>query len=88
MSFLHDREYLSSGDVVQVESSHQCNVLVLDDTNFARYRRGERFEYFGGFYQRFPANISVPRTGYWNVTLDLGGGSATIRHGIRYLKAG
>jgi hypothetical protein len=29
----------------------------------------------------------VPGDGYWNITLDLGGGSASIRHSIGILKA-
>jgi hypothetical protein len=34
----------------------------------------------------FPARITVPHDGYWNVTIDLGGGRAHIRYNIGYLK--
>jgi hypothetical protein len=34
-----------------------------------------------------PARIQVPHNGHWNITLDLGGDSATIRHSINILKA-
>jgi len=87
MSHLHKREYLEKGDIVEVDCSHQCNVLVLDDTNYRAYKTGRRFRHYGGFYKQLPARIGVPSTGYWNVVLDLGGGTARIRHSIRFLKA-
>lgn len=87
MSFLHQREYLDSGDLVIVDCDHQCNVRLTDDHNFSALRSGGRHTYHGGFYQRLPARIQVPGTGWWNITLDLGGRSARIRHSIRVIKA-
>lgn len=86
MDFIHAREYLDEGDVVVVECSHQCNVSVMDDTNFSYYRSGGRYHYYGGHFKMLPARIRVPSSGYWNVALDLGGGSANIRYNISYLK--
>ena len=86
MNFIHASEYLDEGDVVIVTSSHQCNVCVMDDSNFANYRSGRRFTYYGGHFTHFPVRIPVPSSGHWNVTLDLGGGSANIRYNIQYLK--
>lgn len=86
MDFLHQREYLSRGDIVEVWCSHICNVLLTDDLNFARYRAQDSFDYYGGQRRRFPTRLVVPSTGYWNVTIDLGGGRATIRHTIRFIK--
>jgi hypothetical protein len=86
MTFIHAREYLHDGDVVIVNCDHQCNVRVMDDSNFSSFRSGGRHRYHGGFYQRLPARIAVPHNGYWNVTIDLGGGRANIRYSINYLK--
>jgi hypothetical protein len=86
VNFIHAREYLREGDVVVVQCSHQCNVRVMDDSDFSSFQRGGRHRYYGGFYQRLPARISIPHDGYWNTTIDLGGGQATIRHNISYLK--
>ena len=85
-NFIHAREYLHAGDIVVVQCSHQCNVRVMDDSNFSSYRSGGQHHYYGGFYQMLPARIAVPSNGYWNVTIDLGGGSANIRHSINFLK--
>lgn len=87
MQFLHQREYLNVGDVVVVDCSHRCNIRLMSDNDFASYRRGGSHRYHGGHYERLPAHIVVPSSGYWNIALDLGGGSASIRHSIRVLKA-
>lgn len=85
--FIHAREHLSAGDIVVVNCSHQCNVLVMDDLNFQHYRSGRPFEFRGGFYKMLPARIAVPYAGNWNVAIDLGGNRAQIRYGISYLKS-
>jgi hypothetical protein len=87
MNFIHSRELLSAGDIVVVQCNYQANVLVTDDHNFQRYKSGSTFNYHGGNYKRFPVKIAVPTDGYWNVTIDLGGGSAQLRYSIRFVKA-
>jgi hypothetical protein len=87
MQFLHQREYLNTGDVVVVNCSHRCNIRLTDDYNFRGFKSGGRHSYYGGHFTHFPARIAVPSTGYWNITIDLGGGSATIQHSISIIKA-
>lgn len=87
MSFLHKRLHLNQGDVVVVNCSHQCNVMLLTDVNFNNYRRGARFEYRGGFFKMLPAKIAAPHGGEWNIVLDLGGRSASVRHSISVIPA-
>lgn len=86
MQHLHKREHLEEGDIVVVNCSHRCNVMVMDDSNYRSYQTGSRFTHYGGHFKRLPARIPVPSTGYWNVVLDLGGGSAAIRHSITFVK--
>jgi hypothetical protein len=86
MDFIHAREYLQQGDIVVVNSSHQCNVVLTTDSEFANYRSGRSFHHYGGHYKMFPARIAVPHSDNWNITLDLGGGSANIRYSISYVK--
>jgi hypothetical protein len=86
VDFIHTREYLTEGDIVVVWCSHQCNVCLMDDTNFSYYRSRGQFRHYGGHCRYFPVRIPVPSTGYWNVTLDLGGGSASIRHSISFIR--
>jgi len=86
MDFIHAREYLQQGDVVVVDSSHQCNIILTTDNEFNNYRSGRQFRHYGGHYKMFPAKIAVPHPDNWNITLDLGGGSANLRYSISYLK--
>jgi hypothetical protein len=87
MQFVHWREYLDAGDIVVVNCSHRCNVSLMSDSDFESYRRGGTHRYHGGHYERLPARIAAPSSGYWNIALDLGGGSASIRHSMNVWKA-
>ncbi|HID7796967.1 TPA: DUF1883 domain-containing protein, partial [Proteus mirabilis] len=54
---------------------------------FNNYKNGRQAKYYGGFYKRFPANIAVPHSGYWNVVLALPAGHrANIRYSINILR--
>jgi hypothetical protein len=85
-NFIHARDFLDDGDVVIVDCDYQCNVLVMDDSNFSSYRSGGQFQYHGGHFKRFPARVRVPHSGHWNTVIDLGGGQATVRYNIRYFR--
>ena len=84
--FIAAREALYKGDVVIVQCSHQCNVLVMDDVNFQAYRQRKKCTYFGGHFKAFPAKIAVPASGHWNTIIDLGGKQAAVSHTINYLR--
>jgi len=86
MSFLHKREHMNQGDTAVVDCSHQCNVMLIDDNNFTKYKSGQQFKYYGGHYKILPARITAPHTDYWNIVLDLGGGSATVTHSIQIIR--
>lgn len=85
MNFIHAREYLSAGQSVQVDCDTQCNVMLTDDINFNNFRSGRAFRYHGGHRTRFPVILAPPHAGNWNITIDLGGGSANIRYSIRVI---
>lgn len=84
--FIHGREFLGDGDVVEVDCDTQCNVMLLSDSDFSRYQRQDSFNYCGGHFKYFPARIAAPHSGHWNVIIDLGGGSASIRYAIKVIK--
>ena len=88
VAFAYERQRLSQGDLVVVECSHQCNVRLVDDFNFEQYRSGREHRYYGGFYRMFPVRLVVPRDGYWNIVIDLGGNRATAKYKVNYIKSG
>lgn len=81
---IHSREYLSSGDIVVVDCTHQSNVLVMDDTNYSAWKRGNGYRYHGGFFTHFPARIPVPHAANWNVVLEAPRGA---RYGMRVFRS-
>ena len=70
MKFIHQREQLNEGDLVVIESSQPCNIRLMSDANFRSFKNGGRHGYLGGHFDRFPAKIKVPSSGFWNITLD------------------
>ncbi len=86
MNFLHYDMQLASGDVVVVTMDKQANVRLLDDTNFARYQRGEQHTYYGGLAQVSPVHLRPPHAGHWHVVIDLGGYAGTVRASASVMK--
>ena len=70
MKFIHQREHLNEGDLVVIQCSQTCNIRLMNDANFRSFKNGGRHTYHGGAFDRFPAKISVPSSGFWNITID------------------
>jgi hypothetical protein len=87
MRFVHNREYLNTGDIVVVQCSHQCNVRVMSDVDFQSFKSGRSHNYHGGHFKMLPARVAVPHSGYWNTTIDLGGSPSPFKYGVSYLKS-
>jgi len=88
LEHLHQEFVLDEGDIVEVMSDTQANVMLLSDADYANYKAGRSYHYYGRFFTHFPARLSPPHYGRWHVVLDLGGGSATVRHSLRVIKSG
>jgi hypothetical protein len=77
---------VSKGSVVEVKlSGTEANVQLLDYSNLLSYRRGGSFRYYGGHFRRSPARITVPSTGSWYVTVDLGGYGGSVNASVKVL---
>jgi hypothetical protein len=75
-----------NGSVVSVSlGGSAANVVLLNPANFARYRAGQAFAYFGGYFTEPQAEITVPEDGHWFVVVDHGGyrGHARARVSVR-----
>jgi hypothetical protein len=72
-----------SAAVRVVLEGNAANVKLMDASNFRSYQRGGRHEYFGGYYDRSPVVIPVPKYGHWHLAIDYGGyagsGRATVQ---------
>lgn len=89
MKFIHsDLGTVTKGSTVIARlSGTEANVMLLDDMNFARYKRRDRHDYYGGHFRSSPATISVPSTGRWTVVVDLGGYSGHVEAEISVIAA-
>jgi hypothetical protein len=86
MNFLHYDLDLSTGDLVEVTLDKQANVRLLDDLNFAKYKRGEKHSYYGGRATKSPIRLHPPHAGHWHLVIDLGGYPGTVRASVRTVK--
>src|SRR5258708_39867749 len=82
MEHLHFPITASSGDTVVVTLDSQANVRLLDSSNYSKYCRGERHEFYGGLVKGLPFRLSVPQTGAWHVAINLGGYAGNIGAGV------
>jgi hypothetical protein len=72
-----------AGATVSVRlSGSASNVVLVDQSNFARYRAGQPFSYEGGRYRRSPARLTIPSDGHWYAVLDLGGYGGRVRGSV------
>ena len=86
MGFVHyDLGQASASDVVEVSIDCAANLLLLDSTNFQRYRNGNQHTYYGGHYTQTPVRIKVPHSGHWHIAIDFGGLGGNIRSSARVL---
>jgi hypothetical protein len=83
LNYLHYDLNLKNGQVVEITLDAQANVRLLDDINFNKYKRGERHQYYGGLAKQTPVHLSAPRSGHWNLVIDLGGYAGTVNAGVK-----
>ena len=74
-----------SGNVVEVTLDKQANVRLMDDINFTKYKKGMQHQYYGGYTTKSPARLTAPRSGHWNLVIDLGGYPGTVNASVRVL---
>jgi hypothetical protein len=74
-------QHAGSTVAVQLRGS-SANVLLLDATNFSRYRSADAFCYHGGHFRTSPAEIEIPKDGHWYVVVDLGGYKGRVRGSV------
>ena len=83
---VYDLHQCSRGERVQVTlSGSAANVRLMDSSNYNNYKHGRRHSFYGGLMRRSPTVLTIPRSGHWYVTIDLGGLRGTVRSSVRKL---
>ena len=79
---------LEQGDLVHVVLDSPANVMLLDDVNLASYTSSREFEYFGGWAEQSPVNLTPPHPGRWNVIIDTGDATTTVSASVTVQRRG
>ena len=83
---VYDLHQCSKGEQVQVTlSGNAANVRLMDSSNYNNYKHGRRHSYYGGLMRRSPSVLTIPRSGHWDVAIDLGGLRGSVRSSVRKL---
>ncbi|MCL2065170.1 MAG: DUF1883 domain-containing protein [Candidatus Cloacimonetes bacterium] len=70
----YDLGQQNGGEIVEVSlTGNAANVRLMNSSNFSNYKSGRQHNYFGGHVKRSPYRISIPSSGRWYITVDLGG---------------
>ena len=88
MNFSHfNLGYRRAGEIVEVRlRGKAANVQLMDSNNFANYRSGRRYRYWGGLVTRSPYIVEIPRSGNWHVAIDLGGDLGRVNAHVQVLQ--
>ena len=76
----YDLGFVKSETIVTINLSASANVHLMDSENYTRYSRGDKFRAYGGYISRSPVSFTIPSSGYWFVTIDLGGYDGIVSH--------
>lgn len=83
----YDLGHLDGGEIVVVTlKGNAANVRLMDSSNFQNFKSGRRHNYYGGHVTRSPYRITVPRSGRWYVTIDLGGYGGRVSSSVNVLQ--
>lgn len=84
---VHDLGLLEGGEIVEVTlSGNSANVKLMNSSNFSSYKSNKAHTYYGGHVTRSPYNVTVPNSGRWYVTIDLGGFTGTVNSSVKIFK--
>lgn len=82
----YDLGQLKGGEIVEVTlKGSAANVRLLNYSNFQNYKNGRKHTFYGGHVTRSPYRVTVPKSGHWYITVDLGGYSGSVSSAVNVL---
>jgi hypothetical protein len=61
------------GEIVEVTLTNPSNVRLMDDLNFANYKKGVKHIYTGGVVRQSAVRLQIPTLGHWHLAVDTQG---------------
>jgi hypothetical protein len=72
MRFVHYEVEAGVGNVVEVRlNSDESEVLVVDESNFHKYRCGSNSSFLGGHFSQSPVSICLPAAKKWHILVSI-----------------
>ena len=85
---VYDLHQCNRGERIQVTlRGNAANVRLMDSSNYNCYKQGKSHRYYGGLATKSPVVLTVPSSGHWYVTIDLGGLGGSVSSSVRKLPA-
>lgn len=72
MKFLHKPFQAKAKDRIIVTFSHPTRVLLIHTSFFSKYKKGQTYQYRGGFSEDSPVEFIVPFDGQWHAVIEKG----------------
>lgn len=72
MKFLHKPFQAKAKDKIEVTFDRPTKVLLLERSQFERYKKGLTYQYRGGYAENSPMEFTVPFDGIWHAVIEKG----------------
>ncbi len=72
MKFLHKPFKARANDRITVSFSRPTKVILLHASQFKKYKKGQTYQYRGGFEEQSPVEFTVPFDGVWHAVIEKG----------------
>ncbi|MEM9050615.1 MAG: DUF1883 domain-containing protein [Bacteroidota bacterium] len=72
MKFLHKPFLAKAKDKIEVSFTTPTKVLLIESSQFKRYKKGQTYQYRGGFSQNSPVTFDVPFEATWHAIIEKG----------------
>jgi hypothetical protein len=72
MKFLHKPFYAKPKDKIEVTFDRPTRVLLIESTQFERYKKGFTHQYRGGHADKSPVVFEVPYPATWHAVIEKG----------------
>lgn len=83
----HKRIYVEAGSFIMVNSNKPLIIMIRNDKEHQRYLTSGVANFYGGFFNHFPALIEVPTTENWNVfTEQCGTSSEEVEYSVELFR--
>lgn len=72
MRYLYKQYRLKKGQTIKVYFNKATKIRLLDSREFNNFKKDKNYKYYGGFFEKSPAELKVPNDGTWTLIIEKG----------------